>query len=70
MKQSSVEWLFEKLWEEPKDKLTWYSILKKAEEMEENKIRKAIQWGIDNGRKGGCSIYDIDNFIQSLKQPK
>ena len=70
MKQSSVEWLFEKLWEVPKDKLTWYSILKKAEEMEENKIRKAIQWGIDNGRKGGCSIYDIDNFIQSLKQPK
>ena len=70
MAQSSVEWLFEQLWEEPKDKLTWYSFLKQAKEMEENKIRKAIEWGIYNGRKGGCSIYDINEYIQSLKQHK
>ena len=34
MKQSAVEWLFNELWETPKDKLTWHSILNKAKEME------------------------------------
>ena len=33
MKQTSVDWLFENLWDEPKDKLTWHSILDKAKEM-------------------------------------
>jgi hypothetical protein len=32
---SPVEWLFYKLWDEPKDKFTWYSLLKKAKEKEE-----------------------------------
>jgi len=31
---TSIEWLFNELWETPKDKLTWHSILKKAKEME------------------------------------
>lgn len=31
---TSVEFLFNELWETPKDKLTWHSILKKAKEME------------------------------------
>jgi hypothetical protein len=30
---TSIEWLFEKLWEHQKDKLTWHSILNKATEM-------------------------------------
>ena len=33
-KQTSVEWLFKQLWNEPKDKLTWYAILKHAKEMD------------------------------------
>jgi hypothetical protein len=41
MKQTSVEWLFEKLWETPKDKLTWYSILEKAKQMEKEQIMDA-----------------------------
>jgi len=36
--QTAVEWLFEKLWEEPKDKLTWQSILEEAKEMEKDQI--------------------------------
>ena len=32
-KQTAVEWLFQQLWETPKDKLTWYSILKEAKAM-------------------------------------
>jgi len=34
MKQSALDWLFNELWETPKDKLTWHSILKKAKEMD------------------------------------
>ena len=37
-KQTATEWLFKKLWDEPKDKLTWYAILKQAEEMEKQQI--------------------------------
>lgn len=29
-KQTAVEYLFEQLWETPKDKLTWHAILNKA----------------------------------------
>ena len=36
--ETAVEWLFHKLWEEPKDKLTWYTILEKAKEMEKEQI--------------------------------
>jgi len=32
---SPVEWLFYKLWDEPKDKFRWHSLLKKAKEKEE-----------------------------------
>lgn len=32
-KQTAIDWLFQKLWEEPKDKFTWYVILKQAKEM-------------------------------------
>jgi hypothetical protein len=41
MAQTAVEWLFKALWEEPKDKLTWYSILDKAKEMEKEQIIEA-----------------------------
>jgi hypothetical protein len=37
-KQTATEWLFKKLFDEPKDKLTWYAILNQAEEMFEEQI--------------------------------
>ena len=37
-KQTAVEWLFQQLWETPKDKLTWYSILKEVKAMEKEQI--------------------------------
>jgi len=40
-KQTAVEWLFHQLWEEPKDKFTWYAILKQAKEMEKQEIINA-----------------------------
>jgi hypothetical protein len=48
-KQTATEWLFKKLWDEPKDKLTWYAILKQAEEMFEEQITDAWQHGFDWG---------------------
>ena len=42
MKQTAVEYLFEQLWETPKDKLTWYSILEKAKQMENKQT--AVKW--------------------------
>jgi hypothetical protein len=41
-KQTAVEYLFEQLWENPKDKFTWYSILEKAKEMEKQQIIDAF----------------------------
>ena len=38
MAQTSVEWLFEKLWNQPKDKFTWYSIMDEAKEMHKQEI--------------------------------
>ena len=36
---TAVEWLFQKLWDEPKDKFTWYAIRAQALEMERGNIR-------------------------------
>ncbi len=36
--KTPVEYLFEQLWETPKDKFTWHSILKKAKEIEEQRM--------------------------------
>jgi hypothetical protein len=44
MKQTAVEYLFEQLWETPKDKLTWNTILIKAKEMEKEQIVDAIEY--------------------------
>ena len=41
MKQTAVEWLFEKLWNTDKDKFTWHTILKQAKEMEKEQIKNA-----------------------------
>jgi len=46
MKQTAVDWLFNRLWETPKDKLTWYSIFKEANEMEKKEIQRAYCAGI------------------------
>lgn len=42
---TSIDWLFEKLWDEPKDKLTWHSILEQAKEMHKQEIIDAVGIG-------------------------
>ena len=51
-KQTSVEWLFQQLWETPKDKFTWYSILEEAKAMEKEQIIDAYDKGEFNQ---GCN---------------
>jgi hypothetical protein len=41
--QTAVEYLFEKLWEEPKDKLTWHTILEKAKEKEKEQHNETAE---------------------------
>jgi len=45
-KQTAAEWLFEKLWETPKDKFTWHSILEQAKQMEKEQIINAHLIGL------------------------
>jgi hypothetical protein len=59
-KQNSIEFLFEKLWDTPKDKFEWNLILNQAKEMHKQEIVGAYNrdvinnkqnWFIENGEK-------------------
>jgi hypothetical protein len=45
MKQTAVDWLFQELWDRPKDKMVWYYILEKAKQMEKEQIQEAYTEG-------------------------
>jgi hypothetical protein len=47
-KQTVTEWLFDKLWDQPRDKFNWFVLLKKAEKMEKEQIEDAYQQGYNN----------------------
>jgi hypothetical protein len=47
-KQTATEWLFDKLWDEPRDKFNWFVLLKQAEKMEKQQIIDAYQQGYNN----------------------
>ena len=49
MKQTAVEWLFEKLWNADKDKFTWYAILKQAKEIEKEQMHSEYMQGWKDG---------------------
>ena len=53
MKQTAVDYLFQELWDRPKDKLTWNVLLKYAKDMEKEQIIRARQDGLDNGFSNG-----------------
>ena len=41
MKQTAVDYLFEELWDRPKDKMVWFYIFEKAKQMEKQQIIEA-----------------------------
>ena len=54
--KTAVEWLFEKLWDEPKDKFTWYALREKALQMEKEQLENARPQIISN-----CVIKEISD---------
>jgi hypothetical protein len=42
---TSIQYLFNELWETPKDKFTWCYILNKAKEMHKKEIEEAFKYG-------------------------
>ena len=55
--KTATQWLFEKLWDEPKDKLTWYAILEQAKEMEKAQIIQAFNDNLLDGLQVGEQYY-------------
>lgn len=53
-KQTSVDWLFHKLWDTPKDKLTWYAVFEQASIMHKEEIIDAVE-SISVNEKGEFS---------------
>jgi hypothetical protein len=52
MKQTATDWMFEQLWETPKDKFAWLWILMEAKEMERKQIKDAYWNGGVNWDEG------------------
>jgi hypothetical protein len=65
MKQTAVDWLFQQLWEAPKDKLTWHSILEKAKQMENKQT--AVEWLVEKIQQGNPS-FKFDALIRQAKE--
>lgn len=65
MKQTSVDWLFQQLWETPKDKLTWHSIFEQAKQMENKQT--AIEWLVEKIQQANPS-FKFDALIRQAKQ--
>ena len=59
-KTTAVEYLFEKLWETPKDKLTWNAILEQAKEMEKEQKENAYIQGFAECDATG--IMDVEQY--------
>ena len=56
--KTSTQWLFEKLWETPPDKLTWYAILQQAMDMEKKQIIQAFNDNLLDGLQVGEQYYN------------
>jgi hypothetical protein len=67
MKQTAVDWMFDQLWETPKDKLAWYKILKDAKEMEKEQITDAYDSGVWDV---GCRNSDSKKYYNETFETK
>ena len=68
MKQTAVEWLFEKLWNTGKDKFTWYAILKQAKEMEKEQLNDACYDGYYQEGMYDTRAYYDNKYKQQYKK--
>jgi hypothetical protein len=66
MKQKATDWMFDQLWETPKDKLAWFKILMDAKQIEKHQIEDAYESGVwDVGcRNADSKKYYKENYGQ------
>ena len=63
MKQTAVDWLFTKLWDTPKDKFEWHTILEEAKQREKMQIERANLHG------ASATIlhrYELEKYYQEV----
>lgn len=61
-KETAVDWMFDQLWETPKDKLAWFKILSNAKEIEKEQIEDAYWDGIFYGEFLDGQGYYNENY--------
>ena len=57
MKQTAVDYLFQRLWNTPKDKLTWYKILVDAKVIEKDQM-------IEISKEGIFSTFEFEQYYK------
>ena len=63
---TSVEWLFKQLWETQKDKLNWFAILEKAEEMHKKEIVDSYNQDLYGGLEGNKKFNDGEEYYNEV----
>ena len=67
MKETATEWLFKQLWEEPKDKFTWYAILDKAKAIESEQHTAIYREGMANSEGMMNFLYtEVEGRVDAL----
>ena len=64
-KQTTVEWLFNELWNNPKDKFNWYAIRKIATQTEERELYETQAYWFGRGVLAGK-----EDRVEELKPKK
>lgn len=60
--KTAVRWLFDQLWETPKDKLNWYALLSEAEKMESTQMDAEY-------KKGFCDVEkSLSKEIEKIRE--
>jgi hypothetical protein len=65
---TAIEWMFQSLWEEPKDRMAWQSILDEAKEMEKEQIVEAFNSG--QAKEASECFWTKGNFYYENKYGK
>ena len=61
---TATEYLFNELWEAPKDKLIWHSVLSKAKELERQQIIDAVSYGNSYYKNYEAAEVTGENYYQ------
>ena len=62
--KTAVEWLFQKLWDEPKDKFTWYALREKAIQMEKEQVELRYKDGTPMRKYNSSKLQELKQINQ------